>query len=266
MAKLYGKGTIVELIAGKKYKITFSYGKDPDTGAYRRHVERFLGTKRQAELRVEELRVRYERIDELRKLGLDFEELESYGLDVDIIISMGMSDREVVQNLAQRKEERAHSITFGDYIEQYMRARETMGWILNKIAFGADANRTAVDGINSVDIPVLIIHGDADGTVLYDGASIIAQQDAITNPNVQYFTFSEEWRNGHNTYFYDADANAYFGQKSDEFAAIIDEYDTEIPDDVLAAFQADYDIKRANVANPELIDMLDSFFSVAIGR
>ena len=75
-----------------------------------------------------------------------------------------MSDREVVQNLAQRKEERAHSITFGDYIEQYMRARETMGWILNKIAFGADANRTSVDGINSVDIPVLIIHGDADDT------------------------------------------------------------------------------------------------------
>ena len=127
MAKLYGKGTIVELIAGKKYKITFSYGKDPDTGAYRRHVERFLGTKRQAELRVEELRVRYERIDELRKLGLDFEELESYGLDVDTIISMGMSNREVAENLAQRKEERAHSITFGDYIEQYMRARETMG-------------------------------------------------------------------------------------------------------------------------------------------
>ena len=30
--------------------------------------------------------------------------------------------------------------------------------------------------------------------------------------------------------------------------------------------QADYDIKRANVANPELIDMLDSFFSEAIGR
>ena len=89
MAKLYGKGTIVELIAGKKYKITFSYGKDPDTGAYRRHVERFLGTKRQAELRVEELRVRYERIDELRKLGLDFEELESYGLDVDIINKHG---------------------------------------------------------------------------------------------------------------------------------------------------------------------------------
>ena len=44
------------------------------------------------------------------------------------------------------------------------------------------------------------------------------------------------------------------------------EFDTEIPDDVLAAFQADYDIKRANVANPELIDMLDSFFSEAIGR
>ena len=148
-----------------------------------------------------------------------------------------MSDREVVQNLAQRKEERAHSITFGDYIEQYMRARETMGWILNKIAFGADANRTAVDGINSVDIPVLIIHGDADDTVLYDGASIIAQQDAITNPNVQYFTFSEEWRNGHNTYFYDADANAYFGQKSDEFAAIIKNCTPDSIDRMVAQFE-----------------------------
>ena len=56
MAKLYGKGTIKEVIKGKKYHITFSCGKNPITGKYDRYTETFLGTKRQAELRVEEIR------------------------------------------------------------------------------------------------------------------------------------------------------------------------------------------------------------------
>ena len=54
--KPYGKGTITELIKGKKYRIALSAGKDPITGKYRRHQETFLGTKRQAELRIEEIR------------------------------------------------------------------------------------------------------------------------------------------------------------------------------------------------------------------
>ena len=56
MAKLYGKGTITEITKGKKYRIALSCGKDPITGKYRRVQETFLGTKRQAELRVEQIR------------------------------------------------------------------------------------------------------------------------------------------------------------------------------------------------------------------
>ena len=103
MAKLYGKGTITEIIKGKKYRIALSAGKDPLSGRvyksgdkvpdnafaidrdgkpikprvewgkasceqkskyerwqtpveYLRVQETFLGTKRQAELRVEEIR------------------------------------------------------------------------------------------------------------------------------------------------------------------------------------------------------------------
>lgn len=56
MAKLYGKGSIEEIIKGKKYRLTLSAGKDPITGKYRRHKETFLGTRRQAELRIEEIR------------------------------------------------------------------------------------------------------------------------------------------------------------------------------------------------------------------
>jgi hypothetical protein len=56
MAKLYGKGTITEIVKGKKYRLALSAGKDPITGKYRRHQETFLGTKRQAELRIEQIR------------------------------------------------------------------------------------------------------------------------------------------------------------------------------------------------------------------
>ena len=134
MAKLYGKGTITELVKGKKYHIELSAGKDPLSGReyassddvpakayaidhdgkpvkpritwakatdeqktkysrwkspveYLRHRETFLGTKRQAELRVEEIR----------------RELES-GKRLD-----------------------ADKVLFADWCEQYLSMREGLG-------------------------------------------------------------------------------------------------------------------------------------------
>lgn len=87
MAKLYGKGTLIEIERGKKYRIKFSGGKDPITGKYRQVTETFLGTKRQAELRVEQIR----------------RELES-GRRID-----------------------ADKIAFADWCEEYLSNREKMG-------------------------------------------------------------------------------------------------------------------------------------------
>ena len=54
MTGIYGMGTVEELIKGKKYRIQLPCGKDPVTGKYLRVRETFIGTKRQAELRIEE--------------------------------------------------------------------------------------------------------------------------------------------------------------------------------------------------------------------
>lgn len=59
MTKLCGKGHIIEVVKGKKYRIQFSLGFHPVTGKRLRHTETFFGTKRNAELRVEELRRQY---------------------------------------------------------------------------------------------------------------------------------------------------------------------------------------------------------------
>ena len=87
MAKLYGKGHIKELEKGKKYRIQLSAGKDPVTGKYLRATETFLGTRRQAEMRVEEMR----------------RELES------------------------GKRPDADRITLAEWLEQYLATREGLG-------------------------------------------------------------------------------------------------------------------------------------------
>ena len=87
MAKLYGKGTITEIVKGKKYRVSLSCGRDPITGKYRRVQETFLGTRRQAELRVEQIR------------------------------------REVESG----KRPDADKITFAEWCEEYLTTREAMG-------------------------------------------------------------------------------------------------------------------------------------------
>ena len=132
-------------------------------------------------------------------------------------------------------------------------------WLNNKLVFGADADRTAVDGINKTSAPVLVIHGTDDKVVEYGGSSIVAQRDRITNGNVQYLSFDEPGRNGHNSYFYSAEANEYLNGKATELAKLKEQYPNGIPDEVLASFMEGFDSKRANVANPELIDAIDAF-------
>ena len=87
MTRLYGKGSIKEIERGKKYHITLSCGKNPITGKYDRYTETFLGTKRQAELRIEQIR----------------KELES------------------------GKAINADKVTFAEWLEQYLSNRESLG-------------------------------------------------------------------------------------------------------------------------------------------
>lgn len=60
MTKLYGNGSLIERVKGKKYRIKFSGGKDPVTGKYIQYTETFVGTKRQAQLRIEQIRREFE--------------------------------------------------------------------------------------------------------------------------------------------------------------------------------------------------------------
>jgi hypothetical protein len=119
---------------------------------------------------------------------------------------------------------------------------------------------TAVDGINSSDIPVMIIHGSADESVSFDGASIIPQRERITNPNVVYKTCSVPNHNGHRDLLWSEAAVQYIDQQNQKFRALLDHYHGHLPDSVKAEFYAGIDRFRTSEVDVDLMNEINRFF------
>ncbi|MDR3072232.1 MAG: alpha/beta hydrolase [Clostridiales Family XIII bacterium] len=68
-------------------------------------------------------------------------------------------------------------------------------WVIQKITFGSAMGVSGVDGINAVDIPVLIIQGDHDEAITTDGLSIYAHRKDVTNKKTEFLLTegSHEW-------------------------------------------------------------------------
>lgn len=79
------------------------------------------------------------------------------------------------------------------------------------LKYGKDRNLSAIDGINAVDIPVLIISAEDD--VFYNGkySPIYENRDSISNPQCEYLLMNEEGHNEHYSYFLTDEAIAYQG-------------------------------------------------------
>jgi integrase len=127
MAKLYGKGRIVEIERGKKYRLELSGGKHPITGQYMRARETFLGTKRQAELRVEEMRKELELTRELLEIGLGEDDLLECGISVPMALQDGMNAIRVRHYVDEYRDKRRREVTFADWCEKYLATREELG-------------------------------------------------------------------------------------------------------------------------------------------
>ncbi len=68
------------------------------------------------------------------------------------------------------------------------------------LKYGEDKDLSAIDGINSVSIPILIISAEKDS--FYGGSSpIYERQNEIVNPNCTFVLMDKENHNGHYDYF-----------------------------------------------------------------
>lgn len=60
--------------------------------------------------------------------------------------------------------------------------------LLQKITFGKYTCFNSLNGINSTDIPVLIVQGVNDSVITYSSLSLVAHKNEITNPNALFIT------------------------------------------------------------------------------
>lgn len=139
-------------------------------------------------------------------------------------------------------------------------------YLYQKFLFGKNANMSALDGINRVSTPILLIHGSEDTTVGFDGAGTIAYRDKITNPNVQYMVCDGEKQNDHNQLYQSLAAITYLDELDEAYAKVYDQYDGEVPDEVRAEFFAGIDKHRTSELDEQFMTNVLSFYEESCAR
>lgn len=131
-----------------------------------------------------------------------------------------------------------------------------------KYLFGEYADMTAVDGINSTDIPVLIAHGNRDMTVDFaTPLSVIGQKYRIRSERVYYYVGKDEL-SGHDSIWHSADAINYQKQVKAEYKEINSEH--EMSEQEQKAFYEKVDHERYSAVNKDLFLMIVDLFDMAL--
>ena len=119
-------------------------------------------------------------------------------------------------------------------------------YLYQKMLFEKNSNMLAVDGINNTTTPILIIHGNKDTTVAYNGAGTIAYRDDITNPNVEYKICD--------------------GEKQNEHSNLQKQYNENIPKEIDAEFCANVDKQKMSELDEDFMQDVLTFYDNAVKK
>lgn len=133
--------------------------------------------------------------------------------------------------------------------------------VYQRIVLGKNYNLSAVDGINSADVPVLIMHGIDDEMIRYDGASIIARKDEIYNPNVEYYTEERKGKSTHSGILFTKKGSEYFMEKHEELEVLKALYYNRVPSEVIRKWISKVDKQHANELDPVFVELVLSFLN-----
>ena len=139
-------------------------------------------------------------------------------------------------------------------------------WLMQYLRFGDKMMLTAADGINHAsDTAVMIVQGDLDDFVGYDGPCIYNNRDKITNPNVKYVVL-EGRRHDDLMFDYSEERVAYRNQIEEEYERLEEQYDGKIPDEVRLEWSNSVDKKLLSRLNEELFADIVEFYKQAIEK
>lgn len=130
-----------------------------------------------------------------------------------------------------------------------------------KYLFGKYSSMTAVEGINSTDIPVLIAHGNRDRTVDFNmPLSVIGQRLRIRSDNVFYYIGKDE-QSGHDTIWRGKDAVRYREETERRYKELTRGRELSYAEQ--QAFYTGVDHERYGAINEELFMRVVDLFDTA---
>lgn len=134
--------------------------------------------------------------------------------------------------------------------------------VYQKILFGDYVKYNAVVGINSSDIPVLIAQGVDDRIITYDGQSITAHKDEITNPNVSYYV-GYGVHGDHNNIWHSKESALYQMEISSRLKLLEKQKGESLSYEEKCEFYKTVDHRLYSEVNPELMEKIVDLFDNA---
>lgn len=139
-------------------------------------------------------------------------------------------------------------------------------WLTLRATFGDRMKLTAANGINRAKhTAVMIIQGDLDDFVGFDGPCIYANRDKITREDVE-FVLLEGREHGNLMMDHSEKRLAYMEQLNEEYNYMLEEYQNEIPDDIMKAWNNTIDKELTSRLDEELFEKIVAFYMEAIGE
>lgn len=139
-------------------------------------------------------------------------------------------------------------------------------WLTLRTTFGDKMNLTAADGINrAVNTAVMIIQGDQDDFVGFDGPCIYNNRSKITRTDVKYVLL-EGRKHGDLMMDYSKERLEYMEKLDTEYNQIVSQYKDEVPDEVQKAWNHTIDKTLTSQLNEELFADIVDFYLEAIEK
>lgn len=139
-------------------------------------------------------------------------------------------------------------------------------WLTLRATFGDRMSLTAADGINRAKhTAVMIIQGDLDNFVGFDGPCIYANRDKIKRDDVQ-FVLLEGREHGNLMMDHSAERLAYMEKIDAEYDQLSEQYGGEIPDEVEKVWNDTLDKELISKLDGELFEKIVDFYTEAIGE
>ncbi len=132
--------------------------------------------------------------------------------------------------------------------------------VYQKHLFNDYTKYTAVKGINSTDIPVLIAHGERDFIISFNGQSVISHRKEIRKNNVFYY-IGKAQQGGHNTILHSLKAIHYQKNTEKLLKTLEDENDDTLSEEQLINFCNNINHSLYSQVNEELMNKVISLFN-----